>query len=114
MANRFGKAKKKAPVWLSTVLPVLLFLAIVVLAYRGMAGVTEKTEQERMHSVQTAVTRAAVQYYALEGQYAPSLTVLEERYGLQIDHEKYLVDYQCIAANLMPDITVIERGALTE
>lgn len=114
MANRFGKAKKKSAAWLSVTLPVLLFAAIVILAYKGMTGVTAATEQERLKSVQTAVMRAAVQYYALEGQYPPSLTVLEERYGVQIDHEKYFVDYQCIAANLMPDITVIERRPLAE
>ena len=110
--NRLGKVKRNPFAWLGAVLPILLFAAILVLAYLGMSGVTRTTEAERLKSVQTAVTRAVVQYYALEGQYPSSLDVLEERYGLTIDHDKYLVDYQAFAANLMPDITVLERGAL--
>ena len=110
--NRFGKTKQKASIWRSIALPALLFCVLVGLAVAGMGNVTKTAGAEQLKSVQQAVTRAVVQYYALEGQYPSSLGVLEQRYGLTIDHEKYLVDYQCFAANLMPDITVLERGTL--
>ena len=32
------------------------------------------------------------------------------RYGLQIDREHYTVFYNIFGSNLMPDITVLERG----
>ena len=53
------------------------------------------------------ITRACVQCYAIEGRYPPSVAYLEERYGIQIDEERYNVFYSGFASNLMPDITVI-------
>ncbi len=34
---------------------------------------------------------------------------LKEEYGLQTDYEEFFVDYQVFGANLMPDVTVLER-----
>ena len=34
---------------------------------------------------------------------------MEERYGLQIDTDRYTVYYDVFASNLMPDITVLEN-----
>ena len=42
------------------------------------------------------------------------LLYLEEHYGLSYDSKKYVVSYEVIGSNLMPDVTVIplkERGA---
>ena len=47
--------------------------------------------------------------YAAEGVYPPTLSYLEEHYGLQIDEERYTVHYSAFAENLMPDITVLEN-----
>ena len=41
--------------------------------------------------------------------YPTSLKYLEERYGVQIDRERYDVHYTAFAENLMPDITVLEK-----
>ena len=38
---------------------------------------------------------------------------LEEHYGLTYDSEKYVISYEIIGSNLMPDVSVIslrERG----
>ena len=47
--------------------------------------------------------------YAAEGAYPTSLDYLKERYGVQIDEERYTVYYSAFAENLMPDITVLEN-----
>ena len=60
-----------------------------------------------------AVLQGAVQCYALEGFYPEDLTYLKEHYGLTYDPEKYVVSYEVIGSNLMPDVAVIplqERG----
>ena len=56
-----------------------------------------------------ALFAAAVQCYAVEGIYPPDLGYMREHYGLQVDEERYLVDYRCFASNLTPDITVLPR-----
>ena len=47
--------------------------------------------------------------YAVEGSYPSSLEQLEDRYGLQIDKERFTVRYRALAENLMPEITVLEN-----
>ena len=61
--------------------------------------------------MEDAVRRSAVACYAAEGVYPPTLTYLEERYGLQIDTARYTVFYDVFAENLMPDITVLGNEA---
>lgn len=50
-----------------------------------------------------------MQCYVLEGHYPDSLSYLEEQYGFSYDKEHFFVDYQLLGANIMPDVTVIER-----
>ena len=46
--------------------------------------------------------------------YPPSLEYLKETYGVQVDEERYFVDYRYVASNLMPDITVLAKSELEE
>ena len=62
---------------------------------------------ERLAQLEQAVRRSCAACYAAEGVYPPDLAYLQERYGLQIDEERYLVHYSATAQNLMPDITVL-------
>ena len=47
--------------------------------------------------------------YAVEGAYPENLEHLTENYGVVINEEKYLVHYECFAANVRPTVTVIRR-----
>lgn len=94
---------------LSPLLSIALFAAAVTLLLRGASSVAALSERERLDAAERAVRRAVVQCYAVEGIYPPDLDYMRERYGLQVDGERYLVDYRCFASNLMPDITVLPR-----
>lgn len=39
--------------------------------------------------------------------YPPSLKYLEEHYGLTYDRGRFLIDYQSVGANLMPEVTIL-------
>lgn len=56
-----------------------------------------------------ATRKAVIQCYAIEGSYPPDITYLEENYGLEYNHDKYFVDYERYASNLMPYVDVFER-----
>lgn len=53
---------------------------------RRTGGKREQAEQ----SLRTAVLDAAVQCYALEGAYPQSLSYLEENYGVQVNHSRFI------------------------
>ncbi|MEG2038641.1 MAG: hypothetical protein RRZ73_02820 [Oscillospiraceae bacterium] len=108
--NRFGKTQKKHTSITSLLLPVLIFVFVMLIFLGGLNSISQATQNEQLKSTKQAVIRAAVQCYATEGVYPATLDILEQRYGLTLDHEKFVIDYQCFAANIMPDVTVIPRN----
>lgn len=109
MKNRFATKKKNKGALRDLLLPVLLFAAIGGLFLYGLNSVDTTTEEERLRSVQQAITKAAVQCYAVEGRYPASLQYLEEHYGLVLDQEKYIIQYQVEGSNMKPTIWVLPR-----
>lgn len=107
MKNRFAKKKRDTGWFKDIALPVLVFAVVAGLFLFGVGGVGRTTQEERLRSVEKAVNRAAVQCYAVEGRYPPSLEYMEERYGLSIDYERYIVQYNPIGSNMMPTILVL-------
>jgi hypothetical protein len=66
---------------------------------------------EGRRQLEDTIRRAAVTCYATEGIYPPTLSYLEEHYGIQVDTDRYTVYYDAFAENLVPDITVLENEA---
>ena len=93
-------------------LAALALLCALLLVWGGFAlwrGAQESMREQAAQSVRTAVMDAAVQCYVLEGAYPRSLSYLEENYGVQINHSRFIVSYEAYASNQMPDIAVFER-----
>ena len=96
---------------LARALPALVLLICLPLALAAFSRLLgPRVDEEALALTEEAVRRAAVQCYALEGVYPPSLAYLEEHYGVAVDESRCFVDYQYVAANLMPDITVLPRS----
>ena len=96
---------------LGLVITLAVFLAFI---YGGMAlfrGVGEVSRVAQTDLVRSAVRRAAVTCYAVEGAYPSTLGYLQRNYGLIYDEENYFVLYDCFASNILPEIRVTERGA---
>ena len=96
--------------WSILLAPLALLAAVAGLSAALPQLQTDHREESRQ-LLEDAVRRSAVACYAAEGVYPPTLTYLEERYGLQIDTARYTVFYDVFAENLMPDITVLENEA---
>lgn len=75
----------------------------------GITRISNRTRQEQKNSLEHALWRGVTQYYALEGCYPETLQDLKDTCGIRYDTDLFFVDYQIGGANLLPDITVIER-----
>ena len=98
----------------ASVLSVLTLLVAAVLAaalFSSFLG--GRVSREALDLAENSIRRAAVQCYALEGFYPPDLDYLTGRYGVSVDTQRYFVDYQYVASNLMPDITVLSLQDLS-
>lgn len=88
--------------------PVLLLLILLPLVlFFSAQTLGGKADDESLDLAEQSIRRAAVQCYALEGTYPVSWDHLKEVYGVSVDESRYFVDYQYVASNLMPDITVL-------
>ena len=104
------KRYKSRGFWISTVLGLLLFVGVAVWMLYGVREASEVSDREGLRMAEQAVRQAAVSCYALEGAYPATYDDLRARSGLAIDESKYAVFYEIFASNIMPEITVIERG----
>ncbi|MDR1796942.1 MAG: hypothetical protein LBR44_05770 [Clostridiales Family XIII bacterium] len=89
-----------------TVVYILVLIACVAIVYFGLQSLGRTQSGEQAKVAEDAIIRAAVQCYALESRYPPSLEYLEENYGLMLDHDKFVYHYRANGTNLRPEIEV--------
>ena len=87
-----------------------LLLPLLVVAFWFLAtSVNGSTSTLQEESLRDAINRDVLHCYALEGYYPPSLEYLEEHYGLKYDKSVFAVNYQPIASNIRPDVTILVK-----
>lgn len=87
-----------------------LIVTVLLLCFlSAISNLTTGHSLEDQRRLEDILRESAVACYAVEGFYPPTLTYLEEHYGVQIDRRRFVVSYTPIAENLMPDITVLEK-----
>lgn len=89
----------------------LLVLTIIIawFAKQTSSMVSGDISNQTLMSIENAVTTAAMQCYAVEGVYPQTIEYLEGNYGLQLNRERYIIDYEVFASNVLPNVTVLQR-----
>lgn len=105
--NRFISSKKHSGMFRQLLSAVVLFLCCLLLFLHGVSALSSTADETYTASLRQAILRSAVHCYAMEGRYPESIDYLKEHYGISWDETRYLVDYEIIASNLRPDVTVI-------
>lgn len=94
---------------MKALLGIAAIAAVLVIFVTALGSLQEGQSAEGLRQLEEAVRKGCVACYATEGTYPTDLEYLEEHYGVQIDRERYTVQYVAFAENLMPDITVLEK-----
>ena len=108
--NRFQRPNLGKRILQSVNFSILFFLLVIGIFLYGIVTVSSGTAEDERRILDEAIHKDIVHCYAVEGMYPPNLTYMEEHYGLTYDHDKFLVDYEPIASNIMPNVTIIERS----
>jgi len=103
------KRKKEIRSTVTAVMLPVVIVAVVLCFFSALSNLTNGHAGEERQQLEDALRRAAVACYAAEGVYPPDLAYLQEHYGVQINERRFIVDYQPVADNLMPDITIMEK-----
>ena len=88
---------------------MLLAAGVLALLLLALSRLDRGRSQEDIRQLEQVLRRTAVACYAVEGVYPPDVAYMREHYGLTYDESRYVVHYNLIASNFMPDITVMER-----
>lgn len=88
---------------------LFLFLCVGCAFYFGVSALGKDTDKKQKESLETAIRQGIIHCYATEGHYPESLDYLTKTYGIHYDSEKYFIDYRILGANILPDVTIIER-----
>jgi len=111
--NRFNKKRTNRSTFVSLFLPLVIFIVTVVIFWQSMTHMHSRSVSQQYETLQNALRRSIVHCYATEGFYPPSLAFIKEQYHLSYNMDLFFVDYQPIAQNIMPEITIIQRRSTT-
>lgn len=89
---------------------VCVFLLILFLFVQGISSLSTSTRQRQRESLENAIMRNVTYCYTVEGKYPENLDYLKDNYGLTYDENMFFVDYRISGANILPDITIIDKG----
>lgn len=91
-------------------LTLILFLAMFTLLFFALSTVDTRSQTAQTEALKSAVLRATLTCYAVEGRYPASAAYLCDHYGLVYDAQNYIISLSAFADNLLPDISVLIRG----
>lgn len=107
--NRF-QYKKQAHKPSGFLLSVCIFLVVLFIFLQGLSSLSDSTARRQKESLENAITRSITYCYTVEGAYPEDLDYIKDNYGLTYDEDAFFVDYQVAGSNILPDITIIEKG----
>lgn len=108
--NRFSKPGLKKRIMDSVSMSVILFVVIIMVFIIGISYISQTNGKGQKDILTDAINKDIVHCYAIEGYYPPSLSYIEDHYGLTYDRSKYIIDYEPIGNNIYPDFTVLEKN----
>ena len=90
-------------------LSIILFAVVLGMFFAGVGTIAGRTSSEESKTLHEAVSRGVTRCYAIEGCYPESIDYLIANYGLMFDEDRFYIDYRPLGANIMPDITIIDK-----
>lgn len=89
--------------------PGIIFLLVIGALLAGGFYFDYVSNMQNIDLLRQSARKAVVQCYTIEGEYPSNIEYLEKNYGLEYNHEKYFIDYDVFASNVMPNIDVFEK-----
>lgn len=91
---------------IGTLATVIVSVLILMSVGRALQSLGQRSQDIGLTVAEAAVERSVMQCYALEGAYPPDLEYLEKNYGLILDPDHYVYQYEVVASNIHPVIGI--------
>lgn len=107
--NRFTKPDLKKRIFSTYTITIVVFVSVIILFIYGISAVSSSSVVNDKEILTDAINRNIVHCYCVEGMYPPDIKYMQDHYGLTYDDSKYIIDYEYIGANIMPNVMIIPR-----
>ncbi len=107
--NRFESSENKKGILKRFNYSWIIFALVILFFIYGLGRLSTYNAANQKEILTDAITRDVIHCYSIEGSYPPSLEYIEAHYGLTYDHDRFIIDYEPIGSNIMPNVTIIER-----
>lgn len=108
--NRFNRPGLRKRISESMNFSVFFFLIIIIIFLFGISFISSTSSRDQEQVLNDALWKDIIHCYAIEGYYPPSLSYIEDHYGLTYDKSRYLIDYVPVGDNIMPSVTIVEKN----
>ena len=88
---------------------VIISISLIVIVLSGIDSYDNRFDNLETERIQQLVEKYAIQCYATEGAYPPNIDYLEAHYGLIVNHDKYIYEYEPVAENIKPIIQIFVK-----
>ncbi|MCL2150737.1 MAG: hypothetical protein FWH50_00720 [Coriobacteriia bacterium] len=89
---------------------IVAILSLLFLLIPSVGEFDRRVEDQEIVWLEQNIQRSAVECYAIEGSYpttAQGVAYLEDNYGLHVDWQRFVVYYESMGGNLLPQIKVM-------
>ncbi len=91
------------------ILAIIIFIALLIWLNISFNSVRISNSSEQLNETNATINKAVVLCYSIEGSYPPSIDYLKKNYGLTIDENRFAVEYNVFASNMLPSIVVLKK-----
>lgn len=95
--------------WVRLFALLVVLLCVLAVVWYALIAAQDSARDQSAETVRIAVLSAANQCAAVEGSYPSTIEYLEKHYGLAINTNDYVVNYEAFASNVPPTVTVVPR-----
>lgn len=107
--NRFAPKRRHFAAVKNFPVSLAVFILVMVGFIFGISNAAGSKIMNEKEILQNALQRDIIHCYAVEGAYPPSLSYIEEHYGLIYDKDRFIINYVNEGANISPSFVIIER-----
>lgn len=102
--------KKNLPNIIYATISIFIFAALLFMLVFFLLDIEKAEKKEAAWVLESSLKKAAVNCYAIEGFYPPTIKYIEDNYNVYINKNSFTVHYETFASNIMPNIIVFEKG----
>ena len=89
----------------------LIALVFIAIQLMSIDSFFDNNKEASNTSIENAIRKSALECYALEGSFPPSIKYLQKNYGLIVNEDAYFYHYEPNGSNILPDIKVLRKWA---